>query len=59
MRPELRWSIWVREFFAHMRACGWGERGHFIIFGRVFWIIGMPKPWQAFDADNDNAARSA
>lgn len=48
------WIVRMRAFCAHMHGLGWHEHGTFVVFGERFWIIGLPAPWQAFDADNDN-----
>ena len=52
------WLDRIRSFCAHMRALDPSLRGTFLIFGDDFWLIGTPAPWQFFDADNDNEARS-
>ena len=52
------WIELTRAFCAHMRRLDPSLRGAFLIFGDDFWLIGTPAPWQFFDADNDNEARS-
>lgn len=52
------WIVRMKGFCAHMTAHGWGSRGPFIMFGQLFWIVGLPVPWQARDADNDNLRES-
>lgn len=53
------WVDRCRDAFAHFAAKGWRARGHFIMRGQLFWVIGMPMPWQERDADNDNGWRPA
>lgn len=53
--PSQKWSIGTRQFFKFMRDNGWA--GDFMMFGRVFRIVGMPHPWQAdLWGHNDNGA---
>lgn len=51
MRP---WIVICRDLFAYLQQQGWGVRGHFILRGTTVSIVGLPHPWQARDADNDN-----